>query len=73
MIQEGLVYRLSNIKNNTAMDIRMDIEKTIKMITKSSGEPKIKDGSFQDINQNDLYTIIYTLESMSNELSTNGR
>ena len=31
------------------------------------------DNIFQDINQNDLYTIIYTLESMSNELSTNGR
>ena len=28
---------------------------------------------FQDINNNDNYTIIYTLESMTNELSTNGR
>ena len=28
---------------------------------------------FQDINNNDIYVIIYTLESMTNELSTNGR
>ena len=36
LIQEGLVYKLSNQKNNTPMDIRMDIEKTIQMITKSN-------------------------------------
>tara|TARA_Y100000768_G_scaffold160267_2_gene119806 strand:+ start:702 stop:3770 length:3069 start_codon:yes stop_codon:yes gene_type:complete len=36
LVQEGLVYKLSNQKNNTPMDIRMDIEKTIQMITKSN-------------------------------------
>ena len=36
LVQEGLVYKLSNQKNNTPMDIRMDIDKTIQMITKSN-------------------------------------
>ncbi len=52
LIQEGLVYRLTNQKNNTPMDIRMNINKTIQMITKANGEPKLDDGSFQDINNN---------------------
>ncbi len=37
LLQEGLVYKLTNQKNNTPMDIRMDIDKTIHMITKSIG------------------------------------
>ncbi len=52
LIQEGLVYKLTNQKNNTPMDIRMDIDKTVKMITKSNGEPKLPNGSFEDINNN---------------------
>jgi len=52
LIQEGLVYRLVNQKNNTPMDIRMNINKTIQMITKSMGEPKLEDGTFKDINNN---------------------
>ena len=42
LIQEGLVYKLSNQLNNTPMDIRMDIDKTIQMITKSNSEDVIR-------------------------------
>ena len=42
LIQEGLVYKLSNQLNNTPMDIRMDIDKTIQMITKSNSENVIR-------------------------------
>ena len=52
LMQEGLVYRLTNQKNSTPMDIRMNINKTIQMITKANGEPKLDDGSFKDINNN---------------------
>ena len=55
LIQEGLVYRLTSQKNNTPMDIRMNINKTIKMITKANGEPQLEDGNFIDINGNGVW------------------
>lgn len=55
LVQEGLVYKLTNRKNNTPMDIRMNIDKTIKMITKSNGEPQFEDGTFIDINTNGIW------------------
>ena len=55
LIQEGLVYKLTSQKNNTPMDIRMNIDKTIKMITKANGEPQLEDGNFIDINGNGVW------------------
>ena len=65
LVQEGLVYRLSNQKNNTPMDIKMNIDKTIQMITKAEGEPRIDNQNFIDLNQNgkwDSNLIIKTKE-----------
>ena len=69
LVQEGLVYKLSHIKNNTAMDINMNIDKTIKMITKSTGEPGKNSNNFIDLNQNgkwDRELIIRNVEDYNN-------
>tara|TARA_B110000014_G_scaffold121656_1_gene83590 strand:- start:639 stop:3788 length:3150 start_codon:yes stop_codon:yes gene_type:complete len=69
LVQEGLVYKLSNTKNNTAMDIRMNVDKTINMITKSKGEPGENENNFVDLNQNgkwDTELIIRSIEDYKN-------
>ena len=63
LIQEGLVYRLTNQKNNTPMDIKMDIEKTITMITKAQGEPGTDNQNFIDLNQNGKWDSELTIKT----------
>jgi len=58
LIQEGLVYKLSNQLNDTPMDIRMDIDKTIQMITKSNSENILRnahDFSASSLKENGIY------------------
>ena len=66
LIQEGLVYKLSNQLNDTPMDIRMDIDKTIQMITKSNSENILRNAN--DFNTSSLKENgIYRYNQLDNE------